>query len=58
MRSFGATPFSRNSFNWSVTNCKGFCFEVIVAVSDMIALLEVDSAGGTTILRQVAAVRK
>src|SRR5260370_25880048 len=38
-RSFGATPFARNSFSWSVTYCRGFCFDAIGAVSDMIALL-------------------
>src|SRR6267143_5593032 len=38
-RSFGATPFARSSFNWSVMYSMAFCFDVIVAVSDMMALL-------------------
>src|SRR5207245_11157329 len=38
-RSLGATPFARNSFSSSVTYCKGFSLDVIVAVSDMPTLL-------------------
>src|SRR5580692_4296595 len=38
-RSFGATPFDRNSLNWSAMYCVGFFFVVCVAVSDIRWLL-------------------
>src|SRR5215467_12476202 len=41
MRSFGAMPFERSSFNCSVTYCSGFSFVANVAVSDILSLLVV-----------------
>src|SRR5690349_7773899 len=41
-RSFGATPFARNSVSRSVMYWVGFCFVAIVAVSDMASLLLID----------------
>ena len=53
MRSFGATPFVRSSFNCSVTYCSGFCFVANVAVSDMLLLLMVGiGRGGISIVLQ------
>src|SRR5713101_2156843 len=34
-RSFGATPFSRSSFNCSLTSCSGFCLVICVPCSDI-----------------------
>src|SRR5216683_1497469 len=38
-RNFGATPFSRNSFNCSLTYCSGFCLIICVPCSDIGYLL-------------------
>src|SRR5580704_16652371 len=38
-RSFGATPFPRNSFNWSEMYCVGFLFVVCVPASLIIGPL-------------------
>src|SRR5207245_5071285 len=56
MRSFGATPFARSSFNCSVTYCSGFCFVANVAVSDMVSLLMVGIGRGESLLCSSAAL--
>ena len=50
MRNFGATPFARNSFNCSVTYCRGFCFVASVAVSDILSLLMLGIGRGESLL--------
>src|ERR1700758_5196193 len=50
MRSFGATPFVRRSFSWSVMYCSGFCLVASVAVSDMALLLVVGIGRGESLL--------
>src|SRR5580704_3308996 len=49
-RSFGATPFARNSLNWSAMYCVGFFFVVCVAVSDILWLPWDEFAGEAILL--------